>query len=222
MPTKSIICTLCVQLGDSHEVLSLLVRTVHNHMSRRGVWHVPGAVVPPRVAAHLAERAGWPGRVGASTPIPTPTPSDTRCRLTDRWPRDETSLTPPADHSPPTPRTHALPLLHNQPQISHNFLPLLEPPLRILIYRARLQPRPQQRNRHDHNQQHHQRPPKKAAAHLLASHATSFDPQTVQWFHRDGRSARSRYNSFAPCALLHTPAMNARSSKHLPPGRISL
>ena len=60
------------QLGDAHEALSLLVRTVHDYTSAAAFCTSNGAVVPPRAAAHLAERAG----LAALVPPPPPPTSD--------------------------------------------------------------------------------------------------------------------------------------------------
>ncbi|KAI0000159.1 hypothetical protein BJV74DRAFT_876958 [Russula compacta] len=60
------------KLGDAHEVLSLLVRTVHDYTSAAAFCTSNGAVVPPLAAAHLAERAG----LAALVPPPPPPTSD--------------------------------------------------------------------------------------------------------------------------------------------------
>jgi len=49
------------------------VRTVHDHTSAAAFCTSHGAVVPPRAAAHLAERAGL--AAWAPAPPPTSTPS---------------------------------------------------------------------------------------------------------------------------------------------------
>ena len=49
---------LSSQLGDAHQALSLLALTVHDHTSAAAFCTSHGAVVPPRATAQLAERAG--------------------------------------------------------------------------------------------------------------------------------------------------------------------
>ncbi|KAH9962835.1 hypothetical protein BC827DRAFT_1129633 [Russula dissimulans] len=63
------------KLGDAHEALSLLVRTVHDHTSAAAFCTSHGSVVPPRAAANLAERAGL--AAWALAPPPPPPPSTT-------------------------------------------------------------------------------------------------------------------------------------------------
>ncbi|KAI9438733.1 hypothetical protein H4582DRAFT_2057353 [Lactarius indigo] len=64
------------KLGYAQEALSLLALTVHDHASAAAFCTSHGAVVPPRTAAQLAERAGLAAWAGppALAPIASPTP----------------------------------------------------------------------------------------------------------------------------------------------------
>ncbi|KAI0252527.1 hypothetical protein BJV78DRAFT_1360837 [Lactifluus subvellereus] len=62
---------LAGKFGDAHEALSLLVRTVRDHASAAAFCTSQGAVVPPRAAAQLAERAGL-----AAWALTSPTAAD--------------------------------------------------------------------------------------------------------------------------------------------------
>ena len=76
--SKSKIFFFYIQLGDALEALSLLVRTVHDHTSAAAFCTSNGAVIPPRAAAQIAERAGlaaWappsPTTIAADAPTTT-------------------------------------------------------------------------------------------------------------------------------------------------------
>ncbi|KAH9962285.1 hypothetical protein BGW80DRAFT_1180850 [Lactifluus volemus] len=65
---------LAGKLGNAHQALSLLVRTVHDHASAAAFCTSHGAVVPPRAATQLAERAGltaWALAPPSTTEVPT-------------------------------------------------------------------------------------------------------------------------------------------------------
>ncbi|KAH9057206.1 hypothetical protein EDB87DRAFT_1578953 [Lactarius vividus] len=63
------------KLGYAQEALSLLALTVHDHASAAAFCTSHGAVVPPRAAAQLAERAGLAAWAGPPALVPTASPT---------------------------------------------------------------------------------------------------------------------------------------------------
>lgn len=97
------------KLGDAHEALSLLALTVHDHASAAAFCTSHGAVVPPRAAAQLAERAelaAWalapaPALPASPTPDGAPTEStETLLRLLLTIYTSGSPTTPAAPDSP--------------------------------------------------------------------------------------------------------------------------
>ncbi|KAI0288353.1 hypothetical protein BC826DRAFT_1038656 [Russula brevipes] len=141
------------KLGDANEALDLLVRTVHDHTSAAAFCTSPGAVLPPRAAAHLAERAG----LAAWAPAPPPPPAPDGPTATE--------------HAETKRLLHLLLTVYtaDPPRTAPTTSPddYATPASRLSSATAEEAMRP---------------PPtatEAAAAHLLASHATSFDSETV-------------------------------------------
>jgi len=139
------------KLDNALEALSLLVRTVHDHTSAAAFCTSNGAVIPPRAAAQIAERAGlaaWapPSPTATTADAPTTTDNTETKRLLHLlltiYTVDTTAPATPSDVSP---------IPHPSSSVAPSPSPSPAPP----------------------------KDTEAAAAHLLASHATSFDPQTV-------------------------------------------
>ena len=75
-PICIILIFFSTQLGDAVEALSLLVRTVHDHTSAAAFCTSIGAVIPPRAAAQIAERAGLAAWAPPSPTAEAPTATD--------------------------------------------------------------------------------------------------------------------------------------------------
>ena len=197
----------------------LLVRTVHDHTSAAVFCTSSGAVVPPHVAAHIAERAGLGAWASTPPPPPQPTPTPTP------------SASPPTD-SPETRRLlHLLLTIYTadaDATCARTFLSFLirtspafpDPDLSSLSPTPSAAAEPPRSTTNTINGHVHSK--KLPRIYSPRTLPPSIRKRPSRRFRRDGRSARSRYTSFAPCAQPHRLVKNAHSSKYLPPGRISL
>ncbi|KAI9509282.1 hypothetical protein F5148DRAFT_1148443 [Russula earlei] len=145
------------KLGDAQEALSLLARTVHDHTSAAAFCTSRGAVIPPRAAAHLAELAGlaaWapapPAAAAADAPVENT--EETKRLLHILLAIYTADATPSATHPDKPPQPHPCASPSPSPSPSQQSTSTPTPPTSAA---------------------------EAAAAQLLSSHATSFDPPTV-------------------------------------------